>query len=78
MSILHVDENKHKAGFFEGLLSSCEGYVKRHGNSEGRIQDNNHTRKRLGVAVKHVPVPDADIRISRAINMLMEAVSQKK
>ena len=38
-----------------------------------RIQHSNYTREKLKVIVKYVSTPDADIRISRAINMLMEA-----
>ena len=47
--------------------------MKRHGNTKDRIQRSNYAKEKLGVVVKHVSAPDADIRISQAINMLIEA-----
>lgn len=47
--------------------------MKRRRDLEEKIQHNNYTREKLKVIVKYVPVPDADIRISCAINMLLEA-----
>ena len=51
--------------------------MKRRRDLEEKIQHNNYTREKPKVIVKHVSTPDADIRISRAINILLEANKDK-
>lgn len=51
--------------------------MKRRRDLEEKIQHNNYTREKLKVVVKYVSTPDADIRISRAINILLEANKDK-
>ena len=75
--MLHVSKDKHKAKFFEESPGSREGYVKRRRKLVERIQHSNYTREKLKVIVKYVSTPDADIRISRAFNILLEANKDK-
>lgn len=73
MSMLQVGRDRHEAKFSKEPPGHCEGYVKRCRNFKDRMKTGGYTRKKLRVVAKYVAASDADIRISRAINMLIEA-----
>jgi hypothetical protein len=51
--------------------------VEKHGNTKDRIQLSNCVKEKLRVVVKHVSAPDANSRLSRAMDVLLDAAIRK-